>query len=62
MTAPPRLDLLQTAGDHLADCLYLAAALWLPGTYFGRTASSWNPTKVAGQSSPCTLKELSIMY
>ena len=34
----------QTAGDHLADCLYRAAALWLPGHSSGRTIPTEIPT------------------
>jgi len=41
----------QTAGDHLADCLYRAAALWLPGTSSGKTIPTVIPTGKATSSS-----------
>lgn len=33
----------QTAGDHLADCLYQAAALWLPGHKLRKDYSDGDP-------------------
>ena len=33
----------QTAGDHLADCLYRAAALWLPGHKLREDYSDGDP-------------------
>ena len=33
----------QTAGDHLADCLYRAAALWLPGHKLRKDYSDGDP-------------------
>lgn len=41
----------QTAGDRLADCLYRAAALWLPGTNSGRTTPTGTQTGKATSSS-----------
>ena len=33
----------QTAGEHLADCLYRAAALWLPGHKLRKDYSDGDP-------------------
>ena len=34
---------VQTAGDHLADCLYRAAVLWLPGNKLRKDYPDGNP-------------------